>query len=122
MAAPKRPSTAGRRLRRSDCSAQGIRRKGSGRGFLYLDAEGNRIEDEDTLERLRELAIPPAWKEVWVCPDPMGHIQATGIDAAGRKQYLYHDRWHTRAAARKFESMREFAAALPRLRRAVTRT
>jgi DNA topoisomerase-1 len=65
------------------------------------------------------LAIPPAWQEVWICPDPLGHIQATGLDAAGRKQYLYHQRWQLQAAARKFESMREFAAALPRLRRAV---
>jgi DNA topoisomerase I len=115
------PSPARGRLRRSDCSGQGIQRKGSGRGFFYLDAEGRRIEDEDTLERIRELAIPPAWKEVWVCPDPLGHIQATGLDAAGRKQYLYHDRWHARAAARKFGSMREFAASLPKLRRAVKR-
>jgi DNA topoisomerase IB len=86
-------ATTARRLRRSDCSGEGIRRKGSGRGFFYLDAAGRRIEDGDTLERLHQLAIPPAWKEVWICPDPMGHIQATGIDAAGRKQYLYHDRW-----------------------------
>jgi DNA topoisomerase-1 len=115
------PAAVSRRLRRSDCSAQGIRRKGSGRGFFFLDPEGRRIEDEDTLDRIRGLAIPPAWKEVWICPDPMGHIQATGIDAAGRKQYRYHDRWHARAAARKFESMREFAASLPHLRRAVKR-
>jgi DNA topoisomerase I len=119
VATPRRSVARARRLRRSDCSEAGIRRKGSGRGFFYLDAKGRRIEDEDTLERVRQLAIPPAWKEVWICPDPMGHIQATGFDAAGRKQYLYHDRWHTRAAARKFESMREFAASLPRLRRAV---
>lgn len=67
------------------------------------------------------MAIPPAWNSVWICPDPCGHIQATGIDAAGRKQYLYHERWQRRAAARKFEAMREFAAVLPRLRRAVSR-
>jgi DNA topoisomerase I len=65
------------------------------------------------------MAIPPAWREVWICGDPLGHIQATGIDEAGRKQYLYHQRWQLRAAQRKFESMREFAATLPRLRRAV---
>ena len=75
--------------------------------------------DEDTLERIRELAIPPAWREVWICSDPYGHIQATGLDEAGRKQYLYHERWQLRAAQRKFESMREFAATLPKLRRAV---
>ena len=72
------------------------------------------------MERIGELAIPPAWQEVWVCPDPLGHIQATGTDAAGRKQYLYHSRWQQRQAERKFEAVREFAAALPRLRRAVT--
>jgi len=82
---------------------------------------GERIEDEETLERIRGLAIPPAWKEVWICPDPLGHIQATGIDAAGRKQYLYHERWQRRAAQRKFAEMREFAASLPTLRRAVAR-
>ncbi len=78
------------------------------------------IKDEETLERIRELAIPPAWKEVWICPDPLGHLQATGVDAAGRKQYLYHERWQQRQAERKFATVREFAAALPRLRRAVT--
>ena len=112
---------AGGRLRRSDCSGQGIKRQRRGRGFSFADAAGTRIEDEETLERIRALAIPPAWEEVWICPDPLGHIQATGYDEAGRKQYLYHDRWQRRAAARKFESMREFAAALPRLRRTVRR-
>lgn len=72
------------------------------------------------MERIRELAIPPAWKEVWICPDPFGHIQATGFDEAGRKQYLYHERWQQRQAERKFELVREFALALPKLRRAVT--
>jgi DNA topoisomerase I len=109
------------RLRRSDCSGPGIGRRRRGSGFSYLDPEGGRIRDENTLERVRALAIPPAWREVWICGDPFGHIQATGIDEAGRKQYLYHERWQLRAAQRKFESMREFAAILPRLRRAVKR-
>ncbi|HEX5711974.1 MAG TPA: DNA topoisomerase IB [Solirubrobacterales bacterium] len=109
------------RLRRADCASQGIKRQRRGRGFSFADASGTRIEDEETLERVRALAIPPAWEEVWICPDPLGHIQATGYDEAGRKQYLYHERWQRRAAARKFESMREFAASLPRLRRAVKR-
>jgi DNA topoisomerase-1 len=108
-----------RRLRRSDCSAPGIGRRRRGGGFSYVDAEGGRVRDEDTLERIRLLAIPPAWREVWICGDPDGHIQATGLDEAGRKQYLYHERWQLRAAQRKFESMREFASELPRLRRAV---
>jgi DNA topoisomerase IB len=109
-----------RRLRRSDCGGEGIVRRRHGRGFAYVDADGERVEDTETLERIAELAIPPAWQEVWVCPDPLGHIQATGVDAAGRKQYLYHSRWQQRQAERKFEAVREFAAELPRLRRAVT--
>jgi DNA topoisomerase I len=109
------------RLRRSDCSGPGISRRRRGGGFSYLDPEGGRIADESTLERIRALAIPPAWREVWICSDPFGHIQATGFDEAGRKQYLYHERWQLRAAQRKFESMREFAGTLPRLRRAVKR-
>ena len=113
-------SNAGR-LRRADCAAAGIRRRRRGRGFSFEDAEGTRIEDEETLERIRDLVIPPAWEEVWICPDPLGHIQATGLDAAGRKQYRYHDRWERRRAARKYEETREFARLLPRLRRAVTR-
>jgi DNA topoisomerase IB len=109
------------RLKRSDCSGNGFQRRGRGRGFTYQGGGGERIEDEETLKRIRGLAIPPAWREVWICPDPLGHIQATGFDAAGRKQYLYHERWQLKAAARKFESMREFAESLPRLRRAVKR-
>jgi DNA topoisomerase I len=107
------------RLRRSDCSGPGISRRRRGGGFSYLDPEGGSVKDEDTLERIRALAIPPAWRDVWICADPYGHIQATGLDEAGRKQYLYHERWQLRAAQRKFESMREFAAILPKLRRAV---
>ena len=109
------------RLRRSDCSGEGIRRRRRGRGFSFEDAAGGRIEDEETLERIRDLAIPPAWEEVWICADPMGHIQATGLDVAGRKQYRYHDRWELRRASRKYEEMRDFACELPRLRRAVAR-
>jgi DNA topoisomerase I len=109
------------RLRRSDCSGPGIGRRRRGGGFSYVDPEGGPVGDEDTLERIRGLAIPPAWREVWICGDPYGHIQATGYDEAGRKQYLYHERWQLRAAQRKFESMREFAATLPRLRAVVKR-
>ncbi|HEX8050249.1 MAG TPA: DNA topoisomerase IB [Solirubrobacterales bacterium] len=108
------------RLRRADCAGPGIRRIRRGRGFSFTDMDGTSIEDEETLERIRQLAIPPAWKEVWICPDPFGHIQATGYDEAGRKQYLYHQRWQQRQAERKFELVREFASKLPRLRRAVT--
>jgi len=73
------------------------------------------------LGRIAELAIPPAWKEVWICMDPRGHLQATGRDAAGRKQYLYHERWRMHRDRRKFDSMLAFGAALPRLRRRVAR-
>jgi DNA topoisomerase IB len=109
------------RLRRADCSAAGIHRVKRGRGFSYEDPRGRRVDDEETLARIGELTIPPAWREVWICTDPLGHIQATGFDAAGRKQYRYHDRWEQRRATRKYEAMREFARALPGLRRAVRR-
>lgn len=73
------------------------------------------------LERIAELVIPPAWRDVWICMDPRGHLQATGVDAAGRKQYLYHARWRSHRDRRKFDSMLAFGAALPRLRRGVAR-
>ena len=107
------------RLRRSDCTGPGIRRRGRGRGFEYLDEDGRRITDTETVTRLAELRVPPAWKDVWICSDPMGHLQATGEDAAGRKQYLYHQRWRERRDQQKFDEMLEFARALPRLRRRV---
>ncbi len=109
------------RLRRIECSGPGLARVRRGRGFEYRDEHGERIADEEVLERIAELAVPPAWRDVWICPYPMGHIQATGIDAAGRKQYRYHDRWRERRDREKFDSMVEFAALLPRLRRRVTR-
>jgi DNA topoisomerase IB len=108
-------------LRHSDPATAGIHRRRRGRGFSFEDAAGTQITDEETLGRIRDLTIPPAWKEVWVCPDPNGHIQATGYDEAGRKQYRYHDRWDERRANRKYAAMREFAAVLPKLRRAVRR-
>jgi DNA topoisomerase I len=118
-AAP-RPSPAPR-LRRADSTGPGLRRRKHGRGFVYLDPDGRRIEEPDVLERIHELVIPPAWDEVWICPDPGGHIQATGIDAAGRKQYLYHPRWRARRDQEKFEDMVVFARLLPDLREHVER-
>jgi DNA topoisomerase IB len=109
------------RLRRSDCAAPGITRRGRGRGFEYLDPDGERIDDPETLERITELTIPPAWRDVWICLDPLGHLQATGIDDAGRKQYRYHDQWRARRDREKFGSMIEFGRALPKLRRRVRR-
>jgi len=96
-------------------------RRRRGKGFEYVDENGERIDDEDTVERIRSLAIPPAWQEVWVCSDPLGHIQATGIDARGRKQYRYHDQWRVRRDREKFDSMVEFAQLLPKLRDQVER-
>jgi DNA topoisomerase I len=109
------------RLRRSNCAAPGIARRCRGRGFEYLDPDGERIDDEKMLDRVAELAIPPAWREVWICMDPWGHLQATGMDAAGRKQYLYHERWRSHRDRMKFDSMISFGEALPRLRRRVAR-
>jgi DNA topoisomerase-1 len=107
------------RLRRADCSAAGIRRRRRGKGFEYLDQDGSRLTDEETLARIRDLAIPPAWEDVWICPFPMGHIQATGVDARGRKQYRYHDKWRERRDQQKFDEMIDFARALPDMRRRV---
>jgi DNA topoisomerase IB len=96
-------------------------RRRRGRGFEYLDPAGDRIDDPEVQERIAELAIPPAWREVWICMDPLGHLQATGFDAAGRKQYLYHERWRTHRDRVKFDSMLAFGRSLPRLRRRVSR-
>jgi DNA topoisomerase I len=109
------------RLRRVDCSGPGITRRRRGRGFEYRDDAGCRIADAEVLQRIHELAIPPAWDDVWVCPYPNGHLQATGIDAAGRKQYRYHDEWRARRDQEKFDAMLEFAATLPRVRRRLRR-
>ena len=113
------PGTRRPRLRRSDCSAPGFRRVRRGRGFSYLDERDERVEDPEALARIRELAIPPAWRDVWICPDPRGHLQATGTDAAGRKQYLYHQRWREQRDRAKFREMERFAEQLPKLRRRV---
>lgn len=96
----------------------GIRRKGAKR-FAYVDAKGRRVTDEKTLERIRTLAIPPAWTDVWISPEPEGHIQATGRDVRGRKQYRYHARWTAFRDEVKYSSLVEFADALPKLRRRV---
>jgi DNA topoisomerase-1 len=109
------------RLRRVDCSDPGIVRRRRGRGFEFLDPDGNRVTDPEDIQRIAELAIPPAWREVWVCPAPNGHLQATGIDARGRKQYLYHREWRERRDQQKFDSMCAFARALPRMRRRVAK-
>jgi DNA topoisomerase-1 len=104
-----------------DCSEPGITRRRRGRGFEFIDVDGNRIDDPVELDRIRELAIPPAWKDVWICLSSTGHLQATGVDAAGRKQYLYHPLWRARRDQQKFDEMLDFAQALPRMRKVVQR-
>jgi DNA topoisomerase IB len=113
------PATATARLRRIDCTGPGIQRRRHGRGFRYVDADGEPVDDAEVLHRVHELVIPPAWEEVWICPYPGGHIQATGIDAAGRKQYLYHPRWRELRDMEKFDDMVAFARVLPKLRKRV---
>jgi DNA topoisomerase-1 len=93
-----------------------------GRGFRYVDANGHPVRDPDEVLRLEELVIPPAWQDVWICADPRGHLQATGIDAAGRKQYLYHPQWREQRDRQKFDHMLGFAQQLPKLRRHVLRS
>jgi DNA topoisomerase I len=107
---------SGTRLRRVDCTGPGISRRRRGRGFEYFDHHGEKVSDPHTLRRIRGLAIPPAWTAVWICPDPRGHLQAVGTDAAGRRQYRYHNEWRTRRDAEKFDRMLDFARALPAAR------
>ena len=107
------------RLRRSDPAVPGIRRRRHGRGFSYVDETGERVAEEVVLERIAELVIPPAWRDVWICPYPGGHIQATGLDERGRKQYLYHRRWRERQDRQKFDDMVRFAHALEPMRAAL---
>jgi DNA topoisomerase-1 len=102
-------------------AAPGIIRRRCGGGFIYLTADGVRIADELTIVRIRQLAIPPAYQRVWICPQANGHLQATGYDALGRKQYRYHAQWQAIRSQTKFSRMLEFAAGLPRLRKQVDR-
>ncbi|MFF5701466.1 DNA topoisomerase IB [Streptomyces sp. NPDC012794] len=108
------------RLRTSDPHAPGWRRVRHGRGFRYLDTHGRPLPEAD-VERVRALVIPPAWREVWICPWRNGHIQAVGTDAAGRRQYLYHPRFREQQDAAKHEHVQRVARGLPRLREEVTR-
>ena len=108
---------AGLRYVRDD--RPGYTRRRTGRGFVYLDQNGERIRDERTLSRIRSLVIPPAWKQVWICPIANGHIQATGIDQKGRKQYKYHPRWTQFRNETKFYRMIEFGQTLPEIRKRV---
>src|SRR5438034_6979687 len=94
----------------------GLRRKRAGKGFAYSASNGSAIRNSETVRRIKGLAIPPAWTDVWICPDPRGHLQATGRDARGRKQYRYHPRWREVRDAVKYDRMLAFAEALPKIR------
>ena len=94
----------------------GIRRRKTGKGFSYIDTDGHVIRDQSTLERIKALAIPPAYREVWICPNPNGHIQATGLDERGRKQYRYHPRWREVRDETKYTRIIAFGRALPTIR------
>jgi DNA topoisomerase IB len=104
------------RLRRANPSTPGIARRRAGRGFTYRDALGNTVTDAETLGRIRDLVIPPAWTDVWICPWPHGHIQAVGTDAAGRRQYLYHPAWRVHRDRVKFDRILDLGERLPAVR------
>jgi DNA topoisomerase-1 len=108
-------------LRYVNDNKPGIRRERAGDGFRYVDAKGEPVEDEDVLRRIKSLAIPPAWVDVWICPHETGHLQATGRDARGRKQYRYHPKWREVRDEVKYERMIKFGQALPAIRREVDR-
>jgi DNA topoisomerase-1 len=108
-------------LRRSDASVPGYTRRRAGRGFAYYDTHGVRIADAETRKRIESLGIPPAWRDVWICPHPNGHLQALGTDAAGRRQYRYHPQWRLRRDQEKFDDMVRFAKALSALRKNVVK-
>lgn len=108
------------RLRRSTLDKPGLTRKRRGKGFAYYDTDGELLTDEKTLHRVKELVIPPAWKKVWISPHPNGHIQAVGTDAAGRRQYIYHQAWQEERAEEKFDRVLDLSLHLPQWRSQVT--
>src|SRR5690349_9716597 len=108
------------RLRHSDAGCAGYTRRRRGKGWSYLDSDGARITDPSVIERLNALVLPPAWRDVWICPWPNGHLQAVGTDAAGRRQYRYHDEWRLQRDAAKHDRVLDFAARLPAARERVT--
>jgi DNA topoisomerase-1 len=107
---------AAMRLRQSVLSGPGIARKRRGKGFSYYGPDGETLDDDAALQRIKELVIPPAWKKVWICPYPNGHIQAVGTDVAGRRQYLYHQRWQEDRAEEKFDRVLAMSKRLPEWR------
>ncbi len=123
LAGPEDPPVSAREagLRYVTDARPGIGRRRRGTGFTYLGSDGKAIRDRETLARIRSLAIPPAWTGVWICPDPRGHLQATGRDARGRKQYRYHPRWREVRDATKYERTVAFGLALPSIRERIDR-
>ena len=117
--APARRDARAAGLRYVRADAPGIARRKAGRGFAYTHPSGRPVRDAATLERIRAMAIPPAWTEVWICSDPDGHLQATGRDARGRRQYRYHPRFRARRDRGKFARLVRFGERLPRIRRRV---
>src|SRR5438477_63957 len=111
--------TAG--LRYVSDASPGIRRKRAGKNFSYIGLDGKPIHDQEELKRIRSLGIPPAWTNVWICPRPNGHIQATGRDAKGRKQYRYHPRWREVRDETKYSRMIAFGETLPKIRERVAK-
>jgi DNA topoisomerase I len=116
---PATPSLEAHRLKYVCDTIPGIRRVSVRSGFRYVGLSGKELRDRDVLARITALAIPPAWAEVWICPDPNGHIQATGRDAKGRKQYRYHTRWRESRDGTKYHQLAAFGLALPRVRERV---
>ena len=108
------------RLRRSTLDKPGLTRKRRGKGFAYYDSDGELLTDGKTLQRVKDLVIPPAWKKVWISPHPNGHIQAVGTDAAGRRQYIYHQAWQEERAEEKFDRVLDLSLQLPQWRARVT--
>ncbi|MFC0038155.1 DNA topoisomerase IB [Actinomadura rayongensis] len=106
-------------MRRSDPGGPGIRRRRHGRGFRYLGPDGRPLTDPAALDRVKALVVPPAWQDVWICPHEDGHLQAVGVDKAGRRQYLYHPRWREERDRAKHDHVLEFGARLPRVRTTV---
>ncbi|WP_187261539.1 DNA topoisomerase IB [Pontibacter beigongshangensis] len=106
-------------LRYTSDEKPGITRRKSGKGFYFEDAKGERVSDEKTLERISKLVIPPAWTDVWISPHSKGHLQATGRDDKGRKQYMYHPEWQKARSLTKFGRMIQFGKSLPRLRQQI---
>lgn len=121
LAADPRLSARAAGLRYSNDAQPGYRRRRRGSGWEYLDEDGATLHDAEQVQRIHHLAIPPAWTDVWICRDPRGHLQATGRDARGRKQYRYHPRWREVRDETKYGRMAGFAEVLPRIRRRVSR-